>query len=67
MGSYIIRRVLILPLLLAGVTVMVFAMMSLLTPYERAALYVQDIPKRQGAIDAIRRRFHLALVKDEAP
>jgi peptide/nickel transport system permease protein len=59
MTSYIIRRLLILPLLIIAVTMLVFAMLSLLTPYERAALYVQDIPKRQGALDGIIEKYGL--------
>ena len=42
-----------MPVLLIGVTILIFAMLSLLTPYERVALYVQDIPKRQGAMDEL--------------
>jgi peptide/nickel transport system permease protein len=34
-------------------------MLSLLTPYERAALYVTDIPKRQGAIEGIIEKYGL--------
>jgi peptide/nickel transport system permease protein len=59
MFAYIVRRLLILPILLLGVTMLIFAMLSLLTPYERAALYVQDIPKRQGAIDGIIAKYGL--------
>lgn len=59
MLNYIIRRLLILPLLLGGITILIFAMLSLLTPYERAALYVTDIPKREGAIDAIVEKYGL--------
>ncbi len=59
MLAYIIRRLLILPILIIGVTMIIFAMLSLLTPYERAALYVQDIPKRQGAIEAIIEKYGL--------
>lgn len=59
MLAYIFRRLLIIPLLLAGVTVLIFAMLSMLTPYERASLYVQDIPKRQGAIDNIIKKYGL--------
>jgi peptide/nickel transport system permease protein len=53
MINYIIRRLLIIPLLLIGVTILIFVMLSLLTPFERASLYVKDIPKRQGALDDI--------------
>jgi peptide/nickel transport system permease protein len=59
MLAYIIRRLLILPILIIGVTMVIFVMLSLLTPYERAALYVQDIPKRQGAIEAIIEKYGL--------
>ncbi|MDY6877123.1 MAG: ABC transporter permease [Chloroflexota bacterium] len=59
MVTYIIRRLLILPIIILGVTLLIFAMLSLLTPYERASLYVQDIPKRQGAIDDIIAKYGL--------
>ena len=53
MLSYIIRRLLIMPVIIIGVSMLIFAMLSLLTPYERASLYVGDISKRQGAIDDV--------------
>jgi len=59
MINYIIRRLLILPVILIGVTMLVFVMLSLLTPYERASLYVSDIPKRQGAIEGIIKKYGL--------
>lgn len=59
MLAYIVRRLLIMPVLLIGVTLLIFAMLSLLTEYERAALYVTDIPKRQGAIDGIIAKYGL--------
>jgi peptide/nickel transport system permease protein len=59
MLAYIIRRMLILPVLITGVTMIIFAMLSLLTPYERASLYIQDIPKRQGAIDDVIEKYGL--------
>jgi peptide/nickel transport system permease protein len=59
MVAYIVRRLLIVPVLLLGVTMLIFAMLSLLTPYERASLYVADIPKRQGAIDGIIEKYGL--------
>jgi peptide/nickel transport system permease protein len=49
----------ILPIIIAGISVLIFGMLSLLTPYERAALYVTDIPKRQGAIEAIIEKYGL--------
>jgi peptide/nickel transport system permease protein len=59
MFAYVIRRLLIMPLLVAGVTIFIFLMLSLLTPFERAALYVTDIPKRQGAIEGIIEKYGL--------
>jgi peptide/nickel transport system permease protein len=59
MVAYIVRRLLIVPVLLIGVTMLIFAMLSLLTPYERASLYVTDIPKRQGAIEGIIEKYGL--------
>lgn len=59
MFRFVVRRLLILPILLFGVTILVFGMLSMLSPYERAALYVQDIPKREGAIDAIVEKYGL--------
>ena len=42
-----------LPLLLFGVSILIFMMLQLLTPYERASLYVRDIPKQPGSLDAL--------------
>jgi peptide/nickel transport system permease protein len=59
MTAYILRRLLQLPITLVGVTVLVFALMQLLDPVERSALYVRDIPHTPGAIDRIIRRYGL--------
>jgi peptide/nickel transport system permease protein len=59
MLRYIVRRLLIMPVLLVGVTMLIFLMLSMLTPYERASLYVSDIPKRQGAIEGIIKKYGL--------
>ncbi|OQY16568.1 MAG: peptide ABC transporter permease [Anaerolineaceae bacterium 4572_32.2] len=59
MITYIIRRLLALPVIILGVTILIFAMLSLLTPYERASLYVQDVPKRQGALEGIIEKYGL--------
>ena len=53
MTTYVARRLLVLPIIVLGVTMLIFAMLSLLTPYERASLYVADVPKRQGSIEGI--------------
>lgn len=59
MLSFIARRLLILPLLLLSVTMLIFMMLSMLTPYERVSLYVQDIPKRQGAMEGLIKKYGL--------
>ncbi|MDD2696338.1 MAG: ABC transporter permease, partial [Anaerolineales bacterium] len=59
MLAYIVRRLLILPLIMLGVTILIFTMLSLLTPYERVALYVRDIPKKPGAMDELIRKYGL--------
>jgi peptide/nickel transport system permease protein len=59
MFRYIVRRLLIMPVLLIGVTMLIFLMLSMLTPYERASLYVSDIPKRQGALEGIIKKYGL--------
>ncbi|HEX2979598.1 MAG TPA: ABC transporter permease [Anaerolineaceae bacterium] len=59
MTQYIIRRLLILPLILFGVTLLIFGMISFLSPAERAALYIRDIPKNASAMDTIIERYGL--------
>ena len=54
MLTYITRRLLQLPIILLGVTLLIFAMLMLLTPYERLGLYLPDRPERgdiEGIID----------------
>jgi peptide/nickel transport system permease protein len=53
MTNYILRRLLLVPLLLFGVTILIFAMLQFLTPTERAALYVRDMPKNNQQIASI--------------
>jgi peptide/nickel transport system permease protein len=45
MLTYIIRRLLLVPFLLFGVTILIFGMLQFLDPSERAALYVRGDPK----------------------
>ncbi len=59
MTTYIIRRLLQLPITAFGVTVLVFLMTMTLDPVERSALYVRDIPHTPGALEAIIRRYGL--------
>jgi ABC-type dipeptide/oligopeptide/nickel transport system permease component len=53
MATFIVRRLLLVPLLLFGVTVMIFAMLQFLSPTERAALYVRDVPRNNDAVTSI--------------
>ena len=57
MTAYIIRRLLLLPLLLFGVTVLIFFMLQFLGPVERSALYVRELPKNENAIAGIIKRY----------
>ncbi len=59
MTAYIIRRLLLIPIMLLGVTIIIFAMLSVLSPVERSALYVRDIPKNPAALDGIIKRYGL--------
>jgi len=59
MWRYIVRRLLALPFLLFGISVLIFGMMQFLSPYERASLYVSDIPKRQGDMEVLIQKYGL--------
>jgi len=59
MITYIIRRLLLVPVLLFGVTLIIFLMLQFLTPSDRAALYIRDIPKNPNAIEGAIRRYGL--------
>jgi len=59
MLNYILRRLLLVPLLLFGVSVMIFFMLQFLKPVERAALYTRDVPKNDNAIPAIIKKYCL--------
>lgn len=45
MLAYIVRRLLQLPIILFGVSILIFAMLMLVSPYERLFLYVPDRPE----------------------
>ncbi|MCS7198295.1 MAG: ABC transporter permease [Candidatus Bipolaricaulota bacterium] len=59
MLAYIIRRLLLLPILLLGVTIFVFAVFALLSPEMRASLYLADVPKSPDAMDRIIKKYGL--------
>jgi ABC-type dipeptide/oligopeptide/nickel transport system permease component len=50
MLTYIARRLLMLPLVLIGVTLLIFALLQLLSPFSRLAIYITDPNQlKQGA------------------
>ena len=59
MSAYIIRRLLILPIILLGLSVLIFGMLQALNPVERAALYVTSPPKTQDALQSIIQKYGL--------
>lgn len=61
MLSYIIRRLLILPFILLGVTFLIFCLFSLLSPVERLATYVNNpsVLKNPQAMQNLIQKYHL--------
>jgi peptide/nickel transport system permease protein len=59
MTNYILRRLLIMPVTILGVTLMIFGMLQFLSPEARSALYVREIPKNDAAMDSIIKRYGL--------
>jgi len=59
MTTYIIRRLLMVPVLLFGVTILIFAMLQFLSPVERSALYVRDTPKSEAQVIGIIKKYGL--------
>jgi ABC-type dipeptide/oligopeptide/nickel transport system permease component len=59
MVAYVVRRLLMLPIIILGVTVLIFVMMSFLEPAQRASLYVAAVPKGVGELDKIIEKYGL--------
>ncbi len=59
MTTYIIRRLIQLPVTMFGVTIFIFAMLQLLSPVERSALYITTTPRNDAAINAIISKYGL--------
>ena len=59
MLNYIIRRLLLVPLLLFGTTILIFGVIQFLTPTERSALYMPDIPKNEAAWETANKKYCL--------
>jgi peptide/nickel transport system permease protein len=59
MTAYVIRRLLLVPFILLGVTLLIFVVLQFLSPTERVSLYVQDIPRNPRAVEALIRQYGL--------
>jgi ABC-type dipeptide/oligopeptide/nickel transport system permease component len=59
MLAYVARRILIMPFLLPGVAVLLFGMISLLTPDERPALYRREVPRKAAQAETLIRASSL--------
>jgi len=59
MTRYIIRRILIMPIIVFGVSILIFSLLMLLSPVERVALYVSDIPHTANAVDRVIAKYGL--------
>lgn len=59
MVAYVVRRLLIMPIIVLGVTILIFGMLQFLSPYERVGLYVREIPHQAGAIDELVEKYGL--------
>lgn len=59
MLTYIVRRLIQIPITMIGVTIFIFLMLTLLSPVERSALYITTTPQNDAAIDAIISKYGL--------
>jgi peptide/nickel transport system permease protein len=59
MATFIIRRLLLVPVLLFGVTILIFGMLQFLSPEERSALYIRDIPRTTRQMEAVITQYGL--------
>lgn len=59
MTNYIIRRVLLVPFLLLGTTVLIFGVIQFLTPLERSALWISEIPRNENAWNSAIKKYCL--------
>jgi peptide/nickel transport system permease protein len=57
--NYIIRRLALVPVLLFGTTILVFTMIQFLSPAERSALWMRDVPRNEAGWDVAIRRYCL--------
>jgi len=57
--KFLLRRLAFIPLVLFGLSILIFSLLQLLAPEMRAALYVRD-PRQLSQLDEIIRTYHLA-------
>ena len=55
MSAYIVRRLLLLPVVLFGVTILIFIMLQFMSPYARLALYIPDPTQLKQGIEVLDR------------
>ena len=55
MTAFIVRRLLFLPVVALGVSMLIFALLQFLTPAMRASLYIHDPKQLVGLADKIGR------------
>jgi ABC-type dipeptide/oligopeptide/nickel transport system permease component len=58
MTGFVVRRLLLLPLVGLGVSALIFLLLQFLTPAMRASLYIHD-PKQLNALPDLIRKYHL--------
>jgi ABC-type dipeptide/oligopeptide/nickel transport system permease component len=56
--AYILRRLLLLPFVALGVSMLIFSLLQFLTPAMRASLYIHD-PKQLSALADVIQKYHL--------
>jgi peptide/nickel transport system permease protein len=59
MYAYVVRRLLIMPFLLFGVTILLFLMISMLPPDTRLSLYLRDVPRNAAQAETLIRKYGL--------
>jgi peptide/nickel transport system permease protein len=59
MLAYVVRRLLMMPVLLFGVTFLIFTMISFLSPEERLALYLRDLPRNEEQAASLIHKYGL--------
>jgi ABC-type dipeptide/oligopeptide/nickel transport system permease component len=57
--SYILRRLLVLPVTLFGMSVIIFSFLLILSPEERAGYYLKSPPRNEAVMEGIIKRYGL--------